>query len=198
MSVMSVSTTTLPPGSMRSARAGVRQHVDADAAGHAVADQPFARPAPRRTGLAPVPAERRAPSSMHWTSWRSLNGRSRVRSFSGSLSLRNATGSMPDLLRDLVHRALDGHHADRFARRAHGAGFGQVQLDDPVGEPTVLAGIEREAAERDGLEESRARSFWLTMLSWREGRQSAVPPQASRTRCSSRSGGRPGGRAAGG
>ncbi len=61
----------------------------------------------------------------------------------------------PQLFGELVHGALEAHHARRLARRAHGAGDGDVDpLQEVAGQP-VRRGIERAREVGGALDERR-------------------------------------------
>ena len=72
--------------------------------------------------------KRSAPRRRHSTSWRCENGRSRLlRIDLGIVEDAELDRVDAELLRHLVHRDLERHHARRLARRAHRIAFGQVE-----------------------------------------------------------------------
>ena len=136
------------------ARRRLRDQVVAEGGGDAHADQP----APvahlaRLRALRLLQPKRSAPVRRHSTSWRCENGGSPAfgglgSSTAGCRHLRVVEDAELDrieaeLLRHLVHRDLERHHARRLAGRAHGVALGQVEHGQPRRGHAVGAGIEQ-------------------------------------------------------
>ena len=147
MSVMSVSTVTMPRLSSRTRARRLHEQVVAERRGDAHADQPasVARLA-RAVALRLLQPKRSAPScaDIAIEIGAARTGRSRLL----GIDLRVVEDAELDridaeLLRHLVHGDLERHHAGRLAGRAHGVAFGQVEHREPHRRHAVGAGIQQ-------------------------------------------------------
>ena len=152
MSVMSVSTVTTAAIVEPDARGRLHEQVVAERRRDADADQPapIARLARQRVALAPaeaIGADAQAFGEMALREWP-------LRMFGIDLGIvedAKLDRIEPELLRHLVDRDFQRHHARRLARRAHGVAFGQIEHREPHRGHAVGAGVEQARLADRGL-----------------------------------------------
>jgi hypothetical protein len=153
MSVMSVSTVTMPRG--RAARARrLHDQVVAEGRRHAHADQPAAVAHAARLALRCPSRSAARPVRRHSTRRMRVVLRCGFFDCGGAglaglsappacrSATRNSTGSMPSFSA-ISSMAISSAQARRLARRAHRVAFGQVEQRQAIRRHAVLAGVER-------------------------------------------------------